>query len=194
MVKFIAVNMSRMEINKYDLLNVIPERKSFKGIAPTMKGPEMNRCPLRRRKSQLEGTDGHTEGVINGDNEDDNETQDHINIDETSRRASPETLSKRRMATSWRQPRRSPNKEETKKIIALVLKIAVTKILKNHVYQFGDSIFHQQQKGIIGLDLMRAACQIYMYRWSIKVNQLCEQITANSQNEEINVVPEIMKT
>ena len=51
--------------------------------------------------------------------------------------------------------KRSPTKEEKWLIIGLVLQIAVKQTLQNHCYEHNGEIYHQSNKGVIGLDLMR---------------------------------------
>ena len=96
-------------------------------------------------------------------------------------------LSRRKIISSWAKPRRSPNDEERKKIIGLVVKILVSKCLKNHCYQTGGKIFQQKKNGLIGPDIQRALCHNYVMRWNEKFIELCKEITENSNNDAIDI-------
>ena len=77
-------------------------------------------------------------------------------------------------------------------MIALVLKILITKCLKNHCYKTGNKTFQQMKDGLIGPDIQRALCQNYVMRWNDKFIKLCKEVTKNSEN--IDAVPNLLHT
>jgi hypothetical protein len=103
-----------------------------------------------------------------------------------------ENLEKRKIATSWKNPKRKANKAENRKMVALALQIMVTKLMKNHCYKVGNVTRHQSEKGIIGLDLVRCTSRIYMINWAKKYIKLCKEITDNSKESKININPAMM--
>ena len=85
---------------------------------------------------------------------------------------------KRRKASSWKAPKRQPTENESKKMIAIAIGIAVTLVLKHHCYKVGNKTFHQNNnKGVIGLDLMRCVARVYMINWAGKFKKLCSKIS-----------------
>ena len=83
--------------------------------------------------------------------------------------------------TSWKMPRRKPEAgKEARNILAIVISTAIKAAFKSHCYQYKGIVRHQQAGGIIGLDLMRMACEIYIARWSVKYTDLLQIVVDNS--------------
>ena len=73
--------------------------------------------------------------------------------------ATEEDLMKR--FASWTPPYRHPD-TRVKKMLAVVLSIAIKVIMKNHVYSFDGKMRKQSKGGPIGLDLTGDLAHIFM--------------------------------
>ena len=73
-----------------------------------------------------------------------------------------EDKKKRVIKTSRKDAKRKPTKKESKLLFAMAMGIAVKLVLQNHCYTVNGKIFHQKEKGIIGLDLQRSLARVYM--------------------------------
>ena len=65
---------------------------------------------------------------------------------------------------------------EKRRLLATALKIALTIVMKNHIYVFGGQLRRQKEGGAIGLELTGQLAKIYMIWWdkefAKKLNQL----------------------
>ena len=62
----------------------------------------------------------------------------------------------------WLNREKTPNEDETKKLLAEALRVVILFIMKNHIYQFDGEIRKQKNGGPIGLELTGDLAQIFM--------------------------------
>ena len=55
--------------------------------------------------------------------------------------------------------------EEERKLLTIALKIAISAILKNHIYKFDEKLYRQTSGGAIGLELTGEIAKVYMAWW-----------------------------
>ena len=63
--------------------------------------------------------------------------------------------------------------EVKRKMISAALKIALSFVMKNHVYNFNNELRNQQEGGAIGLELTGLLARIYMIWWDKQFLQKC---------------------
>ena len=184
MTKFIATNVPRNKIVQLGLAEIIPERKSTSGRGPSMVGPEMNRGAghKKRLREESEAEDKKAEEKQGGEEV----------TEDTNESMMKKTVGKRVIKTSWKKAKREPTRKESKALFAKAMGIAVTLVLKNHCYHANGKIYHQKEKGIIGLDLMRSLARVYMLNWAGKYQKLTQEITENSHDEALDIVPQLL--
>ena len=93
----------------------------------------------------------------------------------------------------WKEPERNPGEDTKRKMMIEAMKIALTFVMKNHVYKFDDELKQQNKGGPIGLELTGVIAQILMSWWD---ERLIEKMKANNMNvwvysryvDDINVV------
>jgi hypothetical protein len=71
----------------------------------------------------------------------------------------------------WRKPRYKPDKEDKRKMVAIMVEIAVIKVMKTHFYKFKDTIRRQYDGGSIGLRLTGEVAEMRMLDWDIKARE-----------------------
>ena len=67
---------------------------------------------------------------------------------------------------NWAQPAREPDAREKRKLLVTALEIGMKHVMKNHTYNFANSIKRQSKGGPIGLDLTGGIAQVYMIWWN----------------------------
>ena len=67
--------------------------------------------------------------------------------------------------THWSSPEQAPNNHQKREMVIKALHIALTFIMRNHTYTFGNQIRKQSNGGPIGLDITGAIAQIFMMWW-----------------------------
>ena len=73
-------------------------------------------------------------------------------------------LRQKKNADKW-LPARRPGVRQKRKMLALVISYGVHTAISCHTYKVGDSIYHQQAGGSIGLELTGAVSRPFMLRW-----------------------------
>ena len=89
--------------------------------------------------------------------------------------------------SSWLEAPQEPDEQQTKKLVGVALKITIIACLKNHAYNFKGSIFKQGKKEVIGLDLERCICNIFIGEWCKDLIKLLEKIEENSKIEGLDL-------
>ena len=62
-----------------------------------------------------------------------------------------------------------------RKLIAIAMQIALTFVMRNHVYVFDEELRKQREGGAIGLELTGLLARIYMIWWDKRFLQICAQ-------------------
>ena len=66
---------------------------------------------------------------------------------------------------AWEKPECTPEKKDVKKMIAEALEITIKFIMKNHIYEFKNTLRKQTSGGPIGLELTGDLAQVFMNWW-----------------------------
>ena len=80
------------------------------------------------------------------------------------RRITVNYLRQKKNADKW-LPARRPGVRQKRKMLALAISYGVHTTISCHTYKVGDSIYHQQAGGSIGLELTGAVSRPFMLRW-----------------------------
>ena len=84
----------------------------------------------------------------------------------------------------WWKPKRKMNAKVKREILGEAIKIAMTLIMKKHIYKFNGKIRKQKDGGPIGLDLTGTIAQIVMIHWDKKFRQKLENLGINIYLDE----------
>ena len=79
--------------------------------------------------------------------------------------------------TKFDRPKRSPTKQEKRKMVAMAIKAGIKIVMKSHVYRFNGKIFLQTEGGPIGLELTGAISRVYMLWWDRELIKRLEEAT-----------------
>ena len=63
--------------------------------------------------------------------------------------------------SNWAQPAREPNTNEKRRLLVTALEIGMKHVMKNHTYNYTNTIKRQAKGGPIGLDLTGGIAQVY---------------------------------
>ena len=69
-----------------------------------------------------------------------------------------------------------PTEQQKKRMVIESIKIAVSLIMKNHVYNFNNVIYKQESGGPIGLNLTGTIAQVFMLWWDKKFKDKLKQL------------------
>ena len=77
----------------------------------------------------------------------------------------------------WNMPDTSQlNDDEKRRLLTFALKIALTFVMKNHIYIFDNTIRKQREGGAIGLELTGLLARIYMIWWDKRFLEKCSMV------------------
>ena len=93
----------------------------------------------------------------------------------------------------WNKPKLKPDKETTKKMLALAVKQDVKYVLEHHVYEADDKYYRQRVGGAIGQKLTGTLATIRTRKFVRKFKELCNKVNENSMNPSINIVPKVLQ-
>ena len=90
---------------------------------------------------------------------------------------------------------RGLSEDEKRRLLAMVIEIAIITISKNHVYTFMNKIFAQKKGGAIGLRITGLIARIYMDQWVRKMKEIMTENLMVIYNidkyvDDVNVVNE----
>ena len=81
--------------------------------------------------------------------------------------------------SSWEKPLSEPSEDQTKVLVCMAIRKATEARLKGHDYSYDGKIHGQENKGVIGPDLQRCICNIY-------ITELC-RLAQDSQDVRLGV-------
>ena len=76
---------------------------------------------------------------------------------------------------NWRKPSREPDELEKRALLVAALAIGMKHVMKNHTYNYANTIKRQARGGPIGLDLTGSITQVYVIWWN---NELRRRLTS----------------
>ena len=72
----------------------------------------------------------------------------------------------------WLKPNREPTDEESKKMLALAVSMAVKNVMQRHLFRFRDKFYNQNEGGSIGSELTGEGAKSRMIMFLRKLNQV----------------------
>ena len=72
---------------------------------------------------------------------------------------------------AWVTPREAPDEAKQRVMLTEALKIVLTVIMKNHIYNFNDVMRRQKEGGAIGMDITGELAKVFMVWWDKQVLQ-----------------------
>ena len=85
-------------------------------------------------------------------------------------------VNKRERFEPWIKAKRKPNEEEEKKMFKEGLKVGMKVVMKNHTYEFAQTIRKQREGGPIGMDLTGTIAKIFMKWWDGELLMKLEEV------------------
>ena len=111
--------------------------------------------------------------------------------------ASEREEQKEKRFKSWNLPVRQPDEHARRITLRDALRIALTVIMKNHVYTFDNEIWKQTSGGPIGLKLTGVLAQIFMIWWdkefAAKLDEMSIVVRMNKRYVDVQATPPGMR-
>ena len=153
---FIAINMTEKEIKREEIQKLVPERKYKMGKRPGATTDELRE--KTKGKTIDRGGETEEEKIPKQQSEEQGGKKGNNNKDKE----------KKNEGSKWKDtdPEKDLSEEHKRKLLSIVVKIAIINIFANHVYQFGGRIYKQILGGPIGLRLTSMIARIVIDAWS----------------------------
>ena len=73
--------------------------------------------------------------------------------------------------SKWNHPKGAPTRQEIKKMVGAMTKVAIETVMRNHVYAFNGVVFVQESGGPIGLECTCSIAKVVMGVWDRRIKK-----------------------